>query len=145
MRGGDKRTIDLLSSVDLEVRVRRDHLARAIRTIGKGPSMPERELGAHYSAMRPSIRRSSCWGRRCCKNLTRFDRLIRIDGREPMWRCFKCESAGSFRSDATAAVWRRRDDQRGQIGYVAASPHHLGLAEVAARWVLRPREGGLRQ
>lgn len=57
VRAGNKRTIDLLSSLDFEVQVRRDHLARAIRTIEKGPSTPERELGAHYSAMRPSIRR----------------------------------------------------------------------------------------
>lgn len=36
VRAGNKRTIDLLSSVDFEVQVRRDHLARAIRTIEKG-------------------------------------------------------------------------------------------------------------
>lgn len=41
MRAGNKRTIDLLSSVDSEVQVRRDHLARAIHTIEKGPSTPE--------------------------------------------------------------------------------------------------------
>lgn len=46
VRAGNKRTIDLLSSVDFEVQVRRDHLARAIRTIEKGPSTPELELGA---------------------------------------------------------------------------------------------------
>lgn len=41
VRAGNKRTIDLLSSVDFEVQVRRDRLARAIRTIEKGPSTPE--------------------------------------------------------------------------------------------------------
>lgn len=78
VRADNKRTIDLLSSVDFEVQVRRDHLARAIRTIEKGPSTPELELGAHYSAMRPSIRRRSCCGRRWCMHFTRFDCPIRI-------------------------------------------------------------------
>ena len=57
MRGGDNRTGELFSYVDLEARVRRDHLLRAIRTIlNQALSALEREFEALYSPIgRPSI------------------------------------------------------------------------------------------
>ncbi|MGY4566934.1 MULTISPECIES: IS5 family transposase [Bradyrhizobium] len=57
MRGGDNRTGELFSYVDLEARVRRDHPLRAIRTIvNEGLSALEREFAALYSPIgRPSI------------------------------------------------------------------------------------------
>ena len=57
MRGGDARTGELFSYVDLESRVRRDHPLRAIRTIVNAALVAlEREFAALYSPMgRPSI------------------------------------------------------------------------------------------
>lgn len=57
MRGGDERSGDLFSSVDLEARVRRDHPLRAIRTIvNEALSRLEREFAVLYSPIRrPSI------------------------------------------------------------------------------------------
>ncbi|MCG2633292.1 IS5 family transposase [Bradyrhizobium sp. WYCCWR 13023] len=57
MRGGDIRTGELFSYVDLEARVRRDHPLRAIRTIvNEALSTLEREFAALYSPIgRPSI------------------------------------------------------------------------------------------
>ncbi|MDA9400894.1 MULTISPECIES: IS5 family transposase [unclassified Bradyrhizobium] len=57
MRGGDNRTGELFSYVDLEARVRRDHPLRAIRTIvNEALSTLEREFTALYSPIgRPSI------------------------------------------------------------------------------------------
>lgn len=57
MRGGDDRTGELFSYVDLEVRVRRNHPLRAIRTIvTEAMSTLEREFAALYSPIgRPSI------------------------------------------------------------------------------------------
>ncbi|ESX98054.1 hypothetical protein X753_31685 [Mesorhizobium sp. LNJC399B00] len=57
MRGGDDRTGELFSYVDLEVRVRRNHPLRAIRTIvNETLSALEREFAALYSPIgRPSI------------------------------------------------------------------------------------------
>jgi transposase len=57
MRGGDKRTGELFSYVDLEARVRRDHPLRAIRMIAnEALSSLEREFAALYSLIgRPSI------------------------------------------------------------------------------------------
>jgi len=57
VRGGDNRTGELFSYVDLEVRVRRDHPLRAIRTIvGDTLSALEQEFAALYSPIgRPSI------------------------------------------------------------------------------------------
>ena len=57
MRGGDNRTGELFSYVDLEARVRRDHPLRAIRTIvNEALSALEREFAALYSPIgRPSI------------------------------------------------------------------------------------------
>jgi transposase len=57
VRGGDKRTGELFSYVDLEARVRRDHPLRAIRTIVDGALIAlEREFAALYSPIgRPSI------------------------------------------------------------------------------------------
>ena len=57
MRGGDNRTGELFSYVDLETRVRRDHPLRAIRTIvNEALSALEREFAALYSPIgRPSI------------------------------------------------------------------------------------------
>ena len=57
MRGGDNRTGELLSYVDLEARVRRDHPVRAIRTIvNEALSALEREFTGLYSPIgRPSI------------------------------------------------------------------------------------------
>ncbi|MER9362947.1 IS5 family transposase [Mesorhizobium sp. M0019] len=50
MRGGDDRTGELFSYVDLEVRVRRNHPLRAIRTIvTEALSRLEREFAALYS------------------------------------------------------------------------------------------------
>lgn len=57
MRGGDERSGELFSYVDLEARVRRDHPLRAIRTIvNEALSTLEREFAALYSPIgRPSI------------------------------------------------------------------------------------------
>ena len=57
MRGGDNRTGELFSYVNLEVRVRRDHPVRAIRTIvNEALSALEREFAGLYSPIgRPSI------------------------------------------------------------------------------------------
>lgn len=57
MRGGDDRTGELFSYVDLEARVRSDHPLRAIRTIvNEALSALEREFAALYSPIgRPSI------------------------------------------------------------------------------------------
>ena len=57
MRGGDNRTGELFSYVDLEARVRRDHPLRMIRKIvNEALSTLERELAALYSPIgRPSI------------------------------------------------------------------------------------------
>src|ERR1700758_5073757 len=57
MRGGDDRTGELFSYVDLEARVRRDHPLRAIGTIvNEALSALEREFAALYSPIgRPSI------------------------------------------------------------------------------------------
>ncbi|MBB4397163.1 IS5 family transposase [Bradyrhizobium sp. ERR14] len=57
MRGGDNRTGELFSYVDLEARVRRDHPLRAIRTlVNEALAALEREFAALYSPIgRPSI------------------------------------------------------------------------------------------
>jgi transposase len=57
VRGGDDRTGELFSYVDLEARVRRDHPLRAIRMIvNEALSALEREFAALYSPIgRPSI------------------------------------------------------------------------------------------
>ncbi len=57
MRGGDNRTGELFSYVDLEARVRRDHPLRAIPTIvNEALSALEREFAGLYSPIgRPSI------------------------------------------------------------------------------------------
>lgn len=57
MRGGDDRTGELFSYVDLEARVRRNHPLRAIRSIvSEALSALEREFAALYSPIgRPSI------------------------------------------------------------------------------------------
>jgi transposase len=57
VRGGDNRSGELFSYVDLEARVRRDHPLRAIRTIvNEALSALEREFAALYSPIgRPSI------------------------------------------------------------------------------------------
>ena len=57
MRGGDSRTGELFSYVDLEARVRRDHPLRAVRTIvNEALSALECEFAALYSSIgRPSI------------------------------------------------------------------------------------------
>ena len=57
MRGGDNRTGELFSYVDLEARVRRDHPVRAIRLIvNEALSALEREFAGLYSPIgRPSI------------------------------------------------------------------------------------------
>jgi len=57
VRGGDNRTGELFSYVDLEARVRRDHPLRAIRMIvNEALSALEREFAALYSPIgRPSI------------------------------------------------------------------------------------------
>ena len=57
MRGGDNRTGELFSYVDLEARVRRDHPLRAIRTIvNEALSALEREFATLYAPIgRPSI------------------------------------------------------------------------------------------
>lgn len=57
MRGGDVRTGELFSYVDLEDRVRRNHPLRAIRQIvNDALALLEREFAALYSPIgRPSI------------------------------------------------------------------------------------------
>jgi transposase len=57
VRGGDERSGELFSYVDLEARVRRDHPLRRIRAIGNEALVAlEREFSALYSPMgRPSI------------------------------------------------------------------------------------------
>jgi transposase len=56
VRGGDNRTGELFSYVDLEARVPRDHPLRAIRTIVNEALSAEREFAALYSPIgRPSI------------------------------------------------------------------------------------------
>ena len=57
MRGGDDRTGELFSYVDLEARVRRDHPLRAIRVlVNEALTALEREFAALYSPIgRPSI------------------------------------------------------------------------------------------
>ena len=57
MRGGDERSADLFSYVDLEVRVRSDHPLRAIRMIVNEALVAlEREFAALYAPIgRPSI------------------------------------------------------------------------------------------
>jgi len=57
MRGGDERTGELFSYVDLEARVRQDHPLRAIRTIvNEALSALERDFAELYSPIgRPSI------------------------------------------------------------------------------------------
>ncbi|MDX0696729.1 IS5 family transposase [Sinorhizobium medicae] len=62
MRGGDVRTGELFSYVDLEDRVRRDHPLRAIRQIVNGALVfLEREFAALYSPIgRPSIAPEVC-------------------------------------------------------------------------------------
>ena len=57
MRGGDNRTGELFSYVDLEARVRRDHPVRAIRTIvNEALSALGLEFAGLYSPIgRPSI------------------------------------------------------------------------------------------
>jgi hypothetical protein len=69
VRGGDNRTGELFSYVDLEARVRRDHPLRPIRMIvNEALSALEREFAALYSPIgRPSIRPRSCCERCCCK------------------------------------------------------------------------------
>lgn len=76
MRGGDNRTGELFSYVDLEVRVRRNHPLRVIRTIVKealsalGASVPSsiRRSGGRRS------RRRSCCGQCCCRRFIRSAR-----------------------------------------------------------------------
>ena len=57
MRGGDERSGELFSYVDLEARVRRDHPLRAIRAVvNEALSAMEREFAALYAPIgRPSI------------------------------------------------------------------------------------------
>jgi transposase len=57
VRGGDNRTGELFSYVDLEARVRRDHPLRAVRVIvNEALSALEREFAGLYSPIgRPSI------------------------------------------------------------------------------------------
>ena len=57
MRGGDERTGELFSYVDLEKRVRLDHPLRPIRAIvNEALAALEREFGALYAPIgRPSI------------------------------------------------------------------------------------------
>ena len=70
MRGGDERSGELFSYVDLEARVRRDHPLRGIRAIvNEALAVLEREFAVLYSPMgRPSIPSGkSCCGQCCCK------------------------------------------------------------------------------
>ena len=68
MRGGDNRTGELFSHVDLEARVRRDHPLQAIRTIvNEALSTLEREFAALYSPIgRPSIPPEKLLRACCC-------------------------------------------------------------------------------
>jgi hypothetical protein len=73
MRGADGRSGALFSYVDLEVRVPHGHPLRTIRLIVNealaGLSPDFHDLYARVG--RPSIPRSSCCGRSCCKRSTR--------------------------------------------------------------------------
>lgn len=77
MRGGDDRTDELFSYVDLEARVRRDHPLRAIPTVvNDGLSALEREFAA-LSIRRLGDRLSrqkSCCGLSCCGSFIRSAR-----------------------------------------------------------------------
>jgi transposase len=68
VRGGDNRTGELFSYVDLEARVRRDHPLQAIRTIvNEALSTLEREFAALYSPTgRPSIPPEKLLRACCC-------------------------------------------------------------------------------
>jgi transposase len=78
MRGGDERSGELFSYVDLEARVRRDHPLRGIRAIvNEALAVLEREFAALYSPMgRPSIPPESCCGQCCCKPSIRSARSV---------------------------------------------------------------------
>ena len=77
MRGGDNRTGELFSYVDLKARVPRDHPLRAIRTIVNEALSAEREFAALYSPIgRPSIPPEKLLRRCCCR---RFIRSARSD------------------------------------------------------------------
>ena len=76
MRGGDERSGELFSYVDLEARVRADHPLRAIRAIvnealalwsGSSPRSMRRSGGRRS-------RRRSCCGRCCFRRSTRSAR-----------------------------------------------------------------------
>ena len=65
MRGGDNRTGELFSYVDLEARVRRDHPLRAIRAmVNEALAALEREFAVLYSTTRPArYIRPKCFAR----------------------------------------------------------------------------------
>ena len=76
MRGGDERTGELFSYVNLEKRVRSDHPLRAIRGLMNEALVAlEQEFGALYAPIgRPSFHRRSCCERCCCKPSIQFAR-----------------------------------------------------------------------
>jgi hypothetical protein len=76
MRGTDKRSGSLFSSVDLDARVPKDHPLRAIREIANGALA---DLSADFAAMyaplgRPSIPQKSCCAHRYYRRSTRSAR-----------------------------------------------------------------------
>lgn len=76
MRGGENRTGELFSYVDLEARVRRDHPLRAVRTI-VSEVLSGWSTGLPRSIRRWDGRRSrrrSCCGRCCCRRFIRSAR-----------------------------------------------------------------------
>ena len=76
MRGGDKRTGELFSYVDLEKRVRSDHPLRAIRgLVNEALVALEHEFSGLYAPIgRPSISPRSCCERCCCRRFIQSGR-----------------------------------------------------------------------
>ena len=76
MRGGDERSGELFSYVDLEARVRSDHPLRAIRAIVNAAlAALEREFAALYAPIgRPSIPPEKLLRACCCRRFIRSAR-----------------------------------------------------------------------
>jgi transposase len=127
VRGGDNRTGELFSYVDLEARVRRDHPLRAIRTIvNEALSALEREFAALYSPIgRPSIAPEkllramllqafySIRSDRLLRERLEYDLLFRwfvgIGVDDAAWdhRCSRRTATGCWKATSRPSSWRR--------------------------------------